>query len=161
MQAIILAAGMGKRLGELTKNNTKCMISVNGTKLIDRMLGQLSKLRLNRVIIVVGYEGHKLRDYIGHRFDDVLRIEYVDNPVYNRTNNIYSLALAKEKLQEDDTLLIESDLIFDDRLFQLLLDNPYPNLALVAKYQTWMDGTMVRIDEENNIINFIPKKAFK
>lgn len=161
MQAIILAAGMGKRLGELTKNNTKCMISVNGTKLIDRMLGQLSKLRLNRVIIVVGYEGQKLRDYIGHRFDDVLRIEYVDNPVYNRTNNIYSLALAKEKLQEDDTLLIESDLIFDDRLFQLLLDNPYPNLALVAKYQTWMDGTMVRIDEENNIINFIPKKAFK
>ena len=161
MQAIILAAGMGKRLGELTKNNTKCMISVNGTKLIDRMLGQLSKLRLNRVIIVVGYEGQKLRDYIGHRFDDVLRIEYVDNPVYYRTKNIYSLALAKEKLQEDDTLLIESDLIFDDRLFQLLLDNPYPNLALVAKYQTWMDGTMVRIDEENNIINFIPKKAFK
>ena len=94
MQAIILAAGMGKRLGELTKNNTKCMISVNGTKLIDRMLGQLSKLRLNRVIIVVGYEGQKLRDYIGHRFDDVLRIEYVDNPVYNRTNNIYSLAVS-------------------------------------------------------------------
>ena len=62
---------------------------------------------------------------------------------------------------EDDTILLESDLIFDDRMFSLILDNPYPNLALVAKYQTWMDGTMVRIDEDNNIINFITKKAFK
>jgi histidinol-phosphate/aromatic aminotransferase/cobyric acid decarboxylase-like protein len=71
------------------------------------------------------------------------------------------LALARECLVEDDTILLESDLIFDDRMFSLILDNPYPNLALVAKYQTWMDGTMVRIDEDCNIINFITKKAFK
>ena len=44
MQAIILAAGMGKRLGELTRNNTKCMVKVNGTSLIDRILTQLSLL---------------------------------------------------------------------------------------------------------------------
>lgn len=161
MQAIILAAGMGKRLGELTKNNTKCMVKVNGIPLIDRMLNQLSRLSLNRVVIVVGYEGKKLVDYIGTRYDDRLRIEYVNNPVYDTTNNIYSLALAKQQLQEDDTLLIESDLIFDDQMFDLILNDPYPNLALVAKYQTWMDGTMVRIDEDNNIVNFIPKKAFK
>ena len=161
MQAIILAAGMGKRLGDLTKDNTKCMVPVNGIRLIDRTLGQLSKLNLKRVVIVVGYEGQKLRDYIGHRYDDVLRIEYVNNPVYDKTNNIYSLALAKEELQEDDTLLIESDLIFDDRMFPLIVNHPYPNLALVAKYQTWMDGTMVRIDEDNNIVNFVPKQAFK
>lgn len=161
MQAIILAAGMGKRLGELTKNNTKCMVKVNGVALIDRMLSQLSQLDLQRVVIVVGYEGEKLKQHIGHRYDNKLRIEYVNNPVYDTTNNIYSLALAKQQLQEDDTLLIESDLIFDDAMFPLILNHPYPNLALVAKYQTWMDGTMVRIDEDNNIVNFIPKKAFK
>ncbi len=159
MQAIILAAGMGKRLGELTQNNTKCMVKVNGEALIDRLLKQLCKLNLNRVVIVIGYEGEKLKEYIGNRFN--LNIEYVNNPVYNKTNNIYSLALAKQQLQEDDTLLIESDLIFEDRIFSLILDNPEPNLALVAKYETWMDGTMVRIDEDNNIVNFIPKKAFK
>lgn len=161
MQAIILAAGMGRRLGEYTRDNTKCMLPVNGERLIDRVLGQLSQLGLSRVVIVVGYKGQNLIDYIGHRYDDRLKIEYVNNPIYDKTNNIYSLSLAKDKLQEDDTLLIESDLIFDDSLFRMILDNPYPNLALVDKYETWMDGTMVRIDEDNNIVNFIPKKAFK
>lgn len=160
MQAIILAAGMGRRLGEYTKDNTKCMLPVNGVRLIDRTLSQLAKLHLNRVVIVVGYQGQNLIDYIGHRYDGQLKIEYVENPIYDKTNNIYSLALAKDKLQEDDTLLIESDLIFDDGMFSLLTENPYPNLALVAKYETWMDGTMVRIDSENNIVNFVPKAAF-
>lgn len=161
MQAIILAAGMGKRLGEYTRNNTKCMVRVNGETLIDRMLTQLAQHHLSRVVIVVGYEGEKLRKHIGNRYDDCLNIEFVENPVYDRTNNIYSLALAKEKMQEDDTLLLESDLIFDGELLDLILEDTRPNLALVAKYQTWMDGTMVRIDDDCNIVNFVPKKAFK
>lgn len=161
MQAIILAAGLGRRLGEYTKDNTKCMVKVNGTTLIDRMLEQLSALSLSRVVIVVGYKGHELTGYIGQRYAGRLNIEYVENPVYDKTNNIYSLSLAKDKLQEDDTLLIESDLIFSDRLFSMILEDPYPNLALVAKYESWMDGTMVRIDNERNIVNFVPKKAFR
>ena len=160
MQAIILAAGMGKRLGEYTKNNTKCMVPVNGVPLIDRVLNQLSSLKLSRVVIVVGYEGQKLIDYIGNEYNG-LKIEYIFNSIYDKTNNIYSLALAKDKMQEDDTLLLESDLIFDDRLFSLVVDNPCPNLALVAKYEAWMDGTMVQIDEERNIVNFVPKEAFR
>lgn len=161
MQAIILAAGMGRRLGEYTSDNTKCMVPVNGVRLIDRTLGQLARLNLNRVVIVVGYEGQKLMDYIGNRYEGQLKIEYVNNPIYDKTNNIYSLALAKDKLQEDDTLLIESDLIFDDGMFELLINNPFPNLALVAKYETWMDGTMVCIDDDNNIVNFVTKAAFR
>lgn len=160
MQAVILAAGMGRRLGDYTKNNTKCMVKVNGEALIDRLLKQLSALDLKRVVIVVGYEAQKLVDYIGDRYSDKLNIVYVENPVYDKTNNIYSLALTKDMLQEDDTLLIESDLIFDDRMFRMIMDDPYPNLALVAKYESWMDGTMVRIDDDNNIVNFITKKAF-
>ena len=152
---------MGKRLGDLTKDNTKCMVKVNGIPLIDRLLMQLSALDLDRVIIVIGYQGDKLKEHIGDRYASSLNIEYVVNPIYDETNNIYSLALTKDKLREDDTLLIESDLIFDDSLFQLIVSNPYPNLAMVAKYQTWMDGTMVRIDDDDNIVNFIPKKAFK
>lgn len=160
MQAIILAAGMGRRLGEYTKDNTKCMVPVNGVKLIDRLLGQLSKQSLNRVIIVVGYKGQELRDYIGNRYDGQLNIEYAENPVYDKTNNIYSLALVKDKLQEDDTLLIESDLILSDNMIPMLIHNTYPNLALVAKYETWMDGTMVKLDDDQNIVNFISKDAF-
>lgn len=151
---------MGRRLGELTKENTKCMVPVNGVRLIDRLLGQLSGLKLNRVIIVVGYQGQKLIDYIGNRYEGKLKIEFAENPIYDKTNNIYSLSMVKDKLQEDDTLLIESDLIFSDRFFPMIIENPYPNLALVAKYESWMDGTMVRLDEEQHIVNFISKDAF-
>ena len=167
MQAIILAAGMGRRLGELTKENTKCMVPVNGIRLIDRLLGQLSGLGLSRVIIVVGYKGKELKEYveesyIRHQPSDVspLNIEFAENPIYDKTNNIYSLSMVKQQLQEDDTLLIESDLIFSDRFFPMILENPYPNLALVAKYESWMDGTMVRLDDDQHIVNFISKDAF-
>lgn len=160
MQAIILAAGMGKRLGDLTRNNTKCMVKVNGVPLIDRTLTQLSRLDLSRVILVIGYEGEKLRAHVGESYKG-LKITYIENPVYDKTNNIYSLSLAKKELQEDDTLLIESDLIFEGQLLDKLVNNPYPNLALVDKYETWMDGTMVKLDDDNNIVNFVPKKAFR
>ena len=164
MQAIILAAGMGRRLGELTKDNTKCMVPVNGVRLIDRLLGQLEKLPLNRIIIVVGYKGKELKEYLTQApspfGEGGVRLEFYENPIYDKTNNIYSLSLVKEQMQEDDTLLIESDLIVSDSLFSMILDDPYPNLALVAKYETWMDGTMVRLDDDQNIVNFISKEAF-
>ena len=161
MQAIVLAAGMGKRLGTYTKDNTKCMLPVNGIRLIDRLIPQLVALHLNRIIIVVGYKGENLKQHLAGKYDSLVKIEFIDNPVYDKTNNIYSLSLAKDKLVEDDTILVESDLIFEDSLFQLIGESPYPNLALVAKYESWMDGTMVRIDDEMNIVNFIPKQAFK
>lgn len=160
MQAIILAAGMGRRLGEFTADNTKCMLEVNGVRLIDRMLNQLEKLNLERIVIVTGYEGQKLRNHLNKRYPDK-PIVFVENPIYDKTNNIYSLWLARGYMAEEDTLLLESDLIFDDSILSAVANAEYPNVALVAKYQTWMDGTMVRIDEENNIVNFIPKKAFK
>ena len=109
MQAIILAAGMGKRLKELTQNNTKCMVKVNGVTLIERMLHQIEKQNVSRIVIVVGYEGQKLIDYIA-TLGIKTPIEYVNNPIYDKTNNIYSLSLAKEWLCKEDTLLFESSL---------------------------------------------------
>ena len=159
MQAIILAAGMGKRLGELTKENTKCMIRINGTCLIDRLLNQLDSLNLERIILVIGYQGKKLIEHI-QSLPVKTPVRYIENPVFDKTNNIYSLYLAKEQLQETDSLLIESDLIFDNSLFSKIVNDPYPNLALVAKYEPWMDGTMVCLNSENYITEFISKKSF-
>ena len=160
MQAIILAAGMGKRLGELTKGNTKCMIEVGGETLISRLLHQLDQLHLQRIILVVGYKAKELREYLLNIHIQTA-IEYVENTIYNKTNNIYSLYLAKDYLTKDDTLLFESDIIMEDSLIQKLIENPYPDLALVDKYESWMDGTVVTIDEENRILRFIPNSLFK
>lgn len=151
---------MGRRLGEFTANNTKCMLEVNGVRLIDRMLRQLSQLNLSRIVLVIGYEGQKLKNYISKNYP-TWPIVFVENPVFDKTNNIYSLWLARGFMAEEDTLLLESDLIFEDSVLQAAVNSEYKDCALVSKYETWMDGTMVRIDDDNNIVNFIPKKAFK
>lgn len=160
MQAIILAAGIGKRLKELTQDRTKCMVQVNGVALIDRMLHQIESRHLSRIVIVVGYEGEKLMKYI-----DTLGIRtpivYVQNPIYDKTNNIYSLALAKDYLCQDDTLLFESDLIFEDAVIDQLLDDPRETLALVDKYESWMDGTCVKLGPDDSIASFVPSKNFR
>lgn len=160
MQAIILAAGMGKRLKDLTQNNTKCMVKVNGVTLIDRMLHQIEKQRLSRIVIVVGYEGQKLIDYIA-TLDIQTPIVYVNNPIYDKTNNIYSLALAKDWLCKEDTLLFESDLIFEDAVIDALVKDPRETLALVDKYESWMDGTCVKLSADDDIEAFVPGKKFK
>lgn len=159
MQALILAAGMGSRLKDLTANNTKCMVKVNGVTMIERMLHQLDAKALSKIVIVTGYEGQKLIDYI-ETLDISTPIEFVDNPIYDQTNNIYSLWLAKDKLLEEDTLLLESDLIFEDRVLDDLLDDPRKTLALVDKYESWMDGTVVKLDDDDTISAFVPGKKF-
>jgi len=160
MQAIILAAGMGKRLKELTDDNTKCMVKVNGVTMIERMLRQLDELKLSSIVIVVGYKGKELIDYI-ETLNVKTPIVYVSNEIYYKTNNIYSLYLARNYLLKEDTLLLESDLIFEDAVLERIVKDPYPSLALVAKYESWMDGTVVTIDEENNIRSFLGKKQFR
>ena len=159
MQAIILAAGMGKRLKKLTQNNTKCMVKVNGVSLIERMLRQIDARNLSRVVIVVGYEGQKLIDYIA-TLDIRTPIVYIENPIYDKTNNIYSLSLAKDWLCREDTLLFESDLIFEDAVLDALVNDPRETLALVDKYESWMDGTCVKLAEDDTIAAFVPGKQF-
>ena len=160
MQAVILAAGMGKRLKELTQNATKCMVKVNGETLIERALTQLDRLNLSRIVLVIGYQGQKLKDYVA-KLPIQTPVEYVENSIYDRTNNIYSLYLARGYLLAEDTLLLESDIIFEENVLKRLVDHPYPSLALVARYESWMDGTVVTLDEEDCILDFIGKKNFR
>ncbi len=160
MQAIILAAGMGKRLKELTNNNTKCMVKVNGVTLIERMLHQIDSHNLSQIVIVVGYMGKALIDYIG-TLDIKTPIKFINNPIYDKTNNIYSLYLAKDELLSEDTVLFESDLIFEDAVLDSLINDPRETLTLVDKYKAWMDGTCVKLGEEDSIEEFVPGKNFK
>lgn len=160
MQAIILAAGKGKRLGELTKNHTKCMVEVGGIRLIERVLRILDKKSLSRIIIVVGYQYENLISFV-NSLKIHTPIEYIVNEVYNKTNNIFSLFLAKERMMQEDTLLLESDLIFEERLIDLLIEDERDTLALVDKFENWMDGTCIVVDKEDNITDFIPGKLLE
>ena len=159
MQAIILAAGMGKRLKHLTADNTKCMIKVNGVTLIERMLRQLDGIGLSRIVIVVGYKGDKLKQFVSG-LDILTPVAFINNPVYHKTNNIYSLSLAKDYLIKEDSLLFESDVIFEDSILRLIMEDPRETLALVDQYESWMDGTCLRLDEMDRIVDFVSGKDF-
>jgi histidinol-phosphate/aromatic aminotransferase/cobyric acid decarboxylase-like protein/choline kinase len=159
MQAVILAAGMGNRLGKYTKNNTKCMLDINGKTLIERALDALAANKIKKCIIVVGYQKENLMDFVGTEYQG-MEIIYVSNDVYNKTNNIYSLFLAKDFLLQDDTILLESDLIFESRVIADLLADTETSLAVVDKFESWMDGTVVQISDDKTITQFLPKKFF-
>lgn len=159
MQALMLAAGMGKRLGKYTKGNTKCMVDVAGEKLILRTSKILKNCGINKLIMVVGYKKDNLKEYIKNNIKDI-DIEFIDNDNYDKSNNIYSLYMAKDYLKQDDTILLESDLIYEEEIVRQMVNSEYKNAVAVAKYEQWMDGTVVTIDSENNIIDFVEKKDF-
>lgn len=160
MQSIILAAGLGSRLGELTKECTKCMVKINGITLIERMLRQLDRYGMDRIIIVTGYKGDILKDYV-----QILRINtpvvFVDNSDYRHTNNIYSLWLTREFLEEMDSLVLESDMIFEDRVIEKMLAVDNGCGTFVARPRPWMDGSIVKLDKDNNIVYFVDDEEVK
>lgn len=158
MQALMLAAGMGKRLGKYTNNNTKCMVEVAGKKLIDRAIEAVEEAGINKMILVVGYEGQNLIDYIKANYaDSQMQFEFIYNKDYATSNNIYSFYLAKDYVVKDDTVLLESDLIYDKSLIRKMMTVKHKNLVAVARYKSWMDGTVVTCDDEGHITQFIDK----
>lgn len=159
MKAIILAAGMGSRLKKITKNKTKCMVEVNGETLIARVLNQLEKYKLDEIIVVTGYKENILKDYI-EKLSLKTKIKFCNNEIYDQTNNIYSLSLVKDEMVQNDILLIESDLIFENEILDEIISSSDKNLAAVSPYELWMDGTCVELDKDNNIVNFTSSKEF-
>ena len=162
MQALMLAAGMGKRLGKFTNNNTKCMVEVAGKKLIDRAIEAVKLAGINKFTLVVGYEGQKLIDYINSKYSNCgIEFSFINNKDYATSNNIYSFYMAKDLVENEDTILLESDLIYDVSLIKKVVEHPAKDVVTVAKYQSWMDGTLVMMDENNNITQFVDKSDMK
>ncbi len=157
MQALILAAGMGNRLGKHTRDQTKCMVRIAGKTLLESALDTLVESGVTRIVLIVGYQGEKVQGYMGDSYRGV-PVVYRENPDYATTNNIYSLWLAEDLMAEDDTLLLESDLIFEQRLILRVVNDPAQDLAVVAKLEPWMDGTVTLLDEDDHIASFIPRE---
>ena len=164
MQAVMLAAGMGKRLKKYTKDNTKCMLKIENKTLIERAIEALLAAGVKKFVIVAGYKRENLKKYLLEECKNPkikeMEIKFIDNPIYDKTNNIYSLSLAEEELLKDDTILLESDLIYDYDLIKKLIESKEKNLVAVAPYEQWMDGTVIKIDNDGNVLEFIEKKDF-
>lgn len=163
MQALILAAGTGSRLKQYTQKVPKCMVPVNGVPMIERAIDSLVEAGIKKLYIGLGYKADVLKKFIADTFGaerlNGMKIDFVENPVYDKTNNIYSLWLARDIFAQDDTVLLESDLVFKKDLIKNLMQAKEKNLAVVSRYEDWMDGTCATLDTDKNILDFIPKSA--
>ena len=142
MNAVILAAGRGERLRPLTDTAPKCLTLVSGKSILEHELDTLDAAGIQECTIVVGYRGNQIRERFGSRFKR-LRLTYVENTIYDKTNNLYSLWLAKEHLMSQ-TILIEGDLVFGNELMINLVNAPSNDVAVVDEYHAELNGTVVR-----------------
>jgi choline kinase len=113
--------------------------------MMEYQLDALRRAGINETTIVIGYMAEAVRDYFGSNYRGV-NISYVENTDYDKTNNLYSLWLAREEFSEG-ILLIESDLVFDDLLICDLLMVDAPNAAIVDRFQPPMDGTVILAED--------------
>ncbi|MCH7737754.1 MAG: phosphocholine cytidylyltransferase family protein [Chloroflexi bacterium] len=141
MKGLILAAGMGTRLDPLTRTCPKCMVHVAGRPMMEYQLEALRRAGVDNCTVVVGYLADSVREYFGAKFRG-LSLTYVENTVYAETNNLYSFCLAKAEL-DDDVLLVEGDLVFDEQLISRLVSMDEENVAIVDSFQPHMDGTVI------------------
>ena len=147
--AVLLAAGTGSRLQPLTNDAPKCLSEVNGIAILERLVRCLRSNGFERLIVVVGYLDQRVRKFLD-QWDDELQIDYVINPVYATTNNLYSFWLARESINEP-FLLVESDVVFDAALMEDMLQ---PDKIAVSNMQDWMDGTTVTVDLFQRVFAF-------
>lgn len=155
MKAIILAAGIGNRMMPLTQKIHKTLLEVGNNTIIDRIIDSLRKNGIVDVVIVTGYLKEQLVNHLEKKYDDV-NFEYVDNPRFRETNNIFSLSIAFEQIEIDqDILLIESDLIYKEEVISRAIKSKHQNLALVSPYKIGLDGTVVQV-KKDQIISIYP-----
>jgi histidinol-phosphate/aromatic aminotransferase/cobyric acid decarboxylase-like protein/choline kinase len=156
MRAIILAAGLGRRMMPLTEHVHKTLLTVGGQPIIDRLICGLRESGIVRITIVTGYRAAELESHVLQRFPE-LQFSFVRNELYESTNNIHSLALAFEQLDfAEDIVLLESDLIFEPAVLRRLVASKHGNVAVVDHYRIGLDGTVVTVSESKVVTQVIP-----
>lgn len=161
MKAIILVAGMGTRLKPFTETMPKCLTEVNGKAILVNALEILEKQGIKETTLVVGYLKDKIKDKIGEKFGE-MDIRYTENPIYNKTNTSYSLWVAlKESNLEEDLLILEGDVFFEEELLKRFIQNISETTTIVQKYNPQLDGSFVKLNNEKKVIDWIHKSVRK
>jgi len=141
--AVLLAAGVGDRLEPLTWDRPKCLVTIGGTPILQRLVQTLDVYGIERLVVVTGYRAEMISDYLGESFGGIT-VEYVVSRRFATTNTMYSLWLARD-LVDESALLIESDVVFDGAMLEPLLR---PDRIAVSRQLPWMSGTTVTLDAD-------------
>ena len=159
MKGLILAAGVASRLRPLTENTPKCLLNIGEKKILEQTLDNLIANSITEIIIVTGFLNKKIEDFVKENYPG-LKVTFLHNESYASTNNIFSLWLAKEAVEGEDFILLDSDIVFDKEIISLLVKSNYENcLALKTgielgdeeiKVKLAVDGSIIEISKEVN-----------
>ncbi len=146
MKAIILTAGYGERMRPLTDAGHKTLLEVGGQTIISRIVAGLRDAGIGEIVVVTGHRAADVEEHL-RRSHPSVDFVFVRNERYRETNNISSMALAFERMTlDDDVLLVEGDLVCDAAVFERIARSPHADVALVDRYRTGMDGTVVTVE---------------
>ena len=132
MKAIILAAGLGKRLHPLTANRPKCLVDFGNGAILDHQIEAMLAVEVEDFVIVVGYEAEQVIVHCTNKLRDrpEVTVRFVENPDYDKTNSLYSLFLAQHEL-DDDLFLLNCDIVFHTQIARRLAEIDRPNVIAV------------------------------
>ena len=151
MKAVILAAGMGTRIRPLSNEIPKAFIEIDGAPLIIRSLENLKSVGIKEVIIVIGYMKEYFKKTLGKQYKD-MNIVYSLNNNYNKTGSMYSLSQT-EGVIDDDILLLESDLLYEKKALDVLVNSAELNEILVAPISGSGDEVFIIVNESGDLMN--------
>jgi len=162
MKAVILAAGIASRLRPLTNNTPKCLLKVGSKSILELTIENLVANGINEIIIVTGFLDYQIKEFMNSRFP-LLNIIFCHNQLYESTNNIYSLWLAKDAVAGDDMLLMDSDIIFDSRIIAKLRGSGFKNCLALKRHDLSEEEIKVLVDGDGRILDISkevnPKEA--
>lgn len=151
MQAIILAAGLSKRLRPLTDNTPKCLLEVGGKTILQMTIDNILKNGISEFVMVTGYRENMIKDFISAQYRG-LNIKYITNSDYENNNNSYSLWMTKDYIT-GDCILLDSDIIFDFRIISNLLESEHSDCLAVITHNLGEEEIKVIIDSSNKILH--------
>ena len=151
MKTVILAAGAGSRLKPLTDHMPKCLLKVGVKRILEMTIENLLATNNSEIIIITGYLENKIREFLRERFPH-LKITYIYNEFFASTNNIYSLWLAKDAVLGDDMMMMDSDIVFDERIITKIQNSGYKNCLALKRHDVHDEEIKVKTDTRGCII---------
>lgn len=151
MKAVILAAGMASRLRPLTEHTPKCLLSIGERPLLQRSMDALMQGGIKDFVIVTGYLHEMIEQFVAKTYGDTINVEFIHNNVFDSTNNIYSLWLARPAVDGKDFLLLDSDLLYDPAIIKQVTESSAANVLTLIRHELGEEEMKVVTDDNGTI----------
>lgn len=151
MKAVILAAGTASRLRPLTSHTPKCLLKIGERCLLQRSMDALIQNGIRDFVIVTGYLHEQIEEFVAQQYGASITVTFIYNNVYESTNNIYSLWLARPEVEGQEMLLLDSDLLYDARIVTRVLDEEVANVLTLIRHELGEEEMKVVTDAEGHI----------